>query len=162
MFHHYCCTIFWSYISFRPIRSDVFGSLAQVMSLARGDVNTNWGGVPDRKSAKWSRSRAKSSVNLPVLEELQAQAVGRADLNALRSACGTRLSPDCVAVSRLRSNRADLVLLRWCVVPAGLLVSGAAELGEDKAARAGVAERRGLQLGLLREEEDGAAALALV
>ena len=100
--------------------------------------------------------------NIPVLEELQAQAVGGANLDALRSACSTRLSSDCVAVSRLRSNRADLVLLRWCVVPAGLLVSSAAELGEDKAARARVTVRRGLQLRLLREEEDGAAALALV
>lgn len=102
------------------------------------------------------------SFDIPVLEELQAQAVGGANLDALRSACGTRLGSDGVAVSRLRGNGADLALLRWGVVPAGLLVSSAAELGEDKAARAGVAERRSLQLGLLREEEDGAAALALV
>lgn len=105
---------------------------------------------------------AAMPFNIPVLEELEAQAVRRADLNALRSACGTGLSSDCVTVARLRSNGADLVLLRWSVVPAGLLVSGAAELGEDKAARSRVAERRGLQLRLLREEEDGAAALALV
>jgi len=112
-------------------------------NLARGDVQTE---------RRW----------VVVLEELEAQSVGRADLNALGGTSSARSGSDGVAVARLDGDRAELTLLAWAGVPGGLLVGNLAQLREDELTGAGEGVGRSLKLRLLWEEEDSAALLARV
>lgn len=114
-----------------------------VTRLASGDVETQAGRVP-------------------VLEELQAQAIGGAKLDALGSTSSARSSGDDIVVTRLETDRVEGAVLRRGVVVGGLLVGDAAALGEDQVTGAGKGVRGGLEIFLLREKEDHAAGLALV
>lgn len=109
--------------------------------LAGGDEEADWAWVP-------------------VLEELEAEATSGADLNALSGTSRARASGDDVAVAwREGGDGTDLSTGASVVVSSGLR-SNVVEVGEGQTARAGHGEGRGLEVALLREEEDDSAGLA--
>lgn len=97
-----------------------------------------------------------------VLEERETKITSAANLNALGRARGTLRGANRVRVARRRRAASKLRLLGWAVVPGRLLVGGGAQGGEDEVAVAGDVVAGGLELGLLGEEEDGAAGFARV
>lgn len=132
-------------VSFRhnkPIlRALIF--VSEIDFLAGSDVQSQW---------RW----------VPVLEEVQAQAILGGKLDRLGSASLTVPSSNNIAVAGLRCDATKVTLDSGSIAPRSLLVGRAAELRAAQTARASELVRRGLEILLLREQENDRTLLSLV
>lgn len=99
---------------------------------------------------------------VPVLEEVQAQATLRRELDRLSSTGLAIPSGDHVAVTRLDCDASEILQDRRGVAPRGLLVGGGAERCDVEAARAAKFVAGSLKVLLVGEQEDERALLALI
>lgn len=97
-----------------------------------------------------------------VLEEVQAQAILRRELDRLGSASLAVPSSNNIAVAGLRRDATKISLDSRSIAPGSLLVGRAAKLRAAQTARASELVRRGLEILLLGEQENNRTLLSLI